>query len=750
MNLNAFEAAISDDRNNETRDIVFPHQSEDISQIAVDVGGSLAKIVWFSKHTNVPGGRLNFMKFETQHIQDCISFVEKILHETENDSKISKSQRVVVATGGGAHKFYDLFKDKLQIHVQKEDEMECLITGLNFLVRQIPYEVFTYDERRTDPIVFESTPSELFPYLLVNIGSGVSVLKVTSDETFERISGTSIGGGTLWGLLSLMTNARTYDEMLEVSKDGDNKNVDMLVGDIYGGDYNKIGLKSTTIASSFGKVFKKTPEERAQIAHADISRSLLFLVSNNIGQIAYLNAQAHGIQRIYFSGFFIRGHPITMNTLSYAINFWSKGKIKAMFLRHEGYLGAMGAFIRHTPRRARIGSFTENFSQIEKISSASPAVGTLDTHPVKLTEFSLLSDSEAYQPDTQDLSDSNLQKYWIDILDQNLSNLVELALECEGQGGNSGQRAATFEAMYRDHLQALRTQPNLYGVMTVRSLLNLREQCLQEMGFHDIFENLKKRENLAALKELGQLLFELGKLSERERILSLLDNVLTGNMFDWSTAVQSMLKKGELDFKAARAKVGYPEKFDNRNHFIDRLMSKPPYRKVVICVDNSGADIVLGVLPLARYFLEKGTIVVLAANTKPSVNDVTHYELEDILSKLDQIDPLFATNRRNNQLVVVETGSTGPCLGWCFRDATCFKFSSLFSSDFRWISEGLQHHCRNADLIIIEGMGRAIHTNFFAKFKVDSLKIAVFKNPAVAEYLGANMYDAICIFEPKS
>jgi pantothenate kinase len=32
-----------------------------------------------------------------------------------------------------------------------------------------------------------------------------------------------------------------------------------------------------------------------------------------------------------------------MNSLSYAINFWSKGDMKALFLRHEGHLGATGA-----------------------------------------------------------------------------------------------------------------------------------------------------------------------------------------------------------------------------------------------------------------------------------------------------------------------------------------------------------------------------------------------------------------------
>lgn len=155
----------------------------------------------------------------------------------------------------------------------------------------------------------------------------------------------------------------TVLEMLEISKDGDNKNVDLLVGDIYGTDYTKLGLKATKIASSFGKVFKKGVQQSQDDFRAcDIAKSLLFMVSNNIGQIAYLNAKQHNLKRIYFGGCFIRGHPITMNTLSYAINFWSNGDMKALFLRHEGHLGATGAFLKHSViRRARHSfSFSEN------------------------------------------------------------------------------------------------------------------------------------------------------------------------------------------------------------------------------------------------------------------------------------------------------------------------------------------------------------------------------------------------------
>jgi len=52
-----------------------------------------------------------------------------------------------------------------------------------------------------------------------------------------------------------------------------------------------------------------------------------------------------------------------MNTLSYAIKFWSKGEKKAYFLRHEGYLGSVGAFLRRQPRDwGRRRSFTEEVS----------------------------------------------------------------------------------------------------------------------------------------------------------------------------------------------------------------------------------------------------------------------------------------------------------------------------------------------------------------------------------------------------
>ena len=141
----------------------------------------------------------------------------------------------LIATGGGAHVFFELFQDVLGIEVVREDEMACLIEGLKFIT-MIPDEVYFFSDElvhqvagpahnynaleRPSPnppkygITFEENPTPQLPCLLVNIGSGVSIIKVDEDGQFERVSGTSLGGGTLWGLLSLLTPARTFDGKL--------------------------------------------------------------------------------------------------------------------------------------------------------------------------------------------------------------------------------------------------------------------------------------------------------------------------------------------------------------------------------------------------------------------------------------------------------------------------------------------------------------------------------------------------------
>lgn len=56
----------------------------------------------------------------------------------------------------------------------------------------------------------------------------------------------------------------------------------------------------------------------------------------------------------------------------------------------------------------------------------------------------------------------------------------------------------------------------------------------------------------------------------------------------------------------------------------------------------------------------------------------------------------------------------------------------------------------NVDLIVIEGMGRTLHTNLHAKMKCECLKLAVIKNRWLALRLGGDMYAVICKYEEPS
>ena len=75
----------------------------------------------------------------------------------------------------------------------KHDELECLIHGIHFVNSLYPHECYYWsnlhclDDAKRVPFDFESDP---YPYLVVNIGSGVSVLAVESADKFTRVSGT--------------------------------------------------------------------------------------------------------------------------------------------------------------------------------------------------------------------------------------------------------------------------------------------------------------------------------------------------------------------------------------------------------------------------------------------------------------------------------------------------------------------------------------------------------------------------------
>ncbi|WOL02923.1 pantothenate kinase 2 [Canna indica] len=852
--LDLSRAAIQGDFEDRNPIILLPNQSDDISHLALDIGGSLIKLVYFSRHEEhspddkrkrsmkkrfeisngnrrsypVLGGRLHFVKFETRKLNECLDFISsKQLHRGGSDSpswrsgSSSDEDIVIKATGGGAYKFADVLKERLGVSLDKEDEMDCLVAGANFLLKAIRHEAFTHKDGQKEFVQIDH--NDLFPYLLVNIGSGVSIIKVDGDGKFERVSGTNVGGGTFWGLGRLLTKCKSFDELLELSQHGDNSNVDMLVGDIYGGmDYSKFGLSASTIASSFGKTTSES-KELSDYRPEDISLSLLRMISYNIGQISYLNALRYGLKKIFFGGFFIRGHAYTMDTISFAVHFWSKGQAQAMFLRHEGFLGALGAFMSyekhgldylrahqlverfpmgapyvggsiHGPPLVNLNekiSWMEKFVQkgtqitapvpmappgttgmggferpssrgniLRSDSSASFSLGVLHLVPT-LEVFPLLADPKMYEPNTIDLSDHGELEYWLTVLSEHLPDLVDKAVASEGGTDDAKRRGDAFAHAFSAHLARLMEEPAAYGKLGLANLLELREECLREFQFMDAYITIKQRENEASLAVLPDLLMELDSMNEEDRLLALIEGVLAANIFDWgSRACVDLYHKGTIIeiYRMSRKKMQRPWRVDDFDIFKKRILGSgddkaQQYKRALLFVDNSGADVVLGMLPLARELLRRGTEVVLVANSLPAINDVTANELPEIVAEaakhcdiirkaaeaggllLDAMVSIKDDGLKNHSasvaLMVVENGCGSPCL------------------DLRQVSSDLAAAAKDADLIILEGMGRSLHTNLNAQFRCDALKLAMVKNQRLAEKLfNGNIYDSICRFEP--
>ena len=302
------------------------------------------------------GGTLHFIQFETARMDGAVRLL------VENDLHMAIYR--LACTGGGAIKFAAKFEAEAGINIEPTDELAALAKGLDFLLDHARAEVYTYERvdfrtLRGELTTCDQTREGRFPYLVVNIGSGVSILKVQGPTQIERVSGTSLGGGTYFGLCSLLTKCTSFAQLLAMCEHGDPTAVDMTVGDIYGAaGYGRFGLDASTVASSFGKMQRHRGVDVTPPREPDMARALLVMITQNIGQVAYLNAQVHGIQKIFFVGSFLsRKNTISSQLLAYAINFWSKGNMSAQFFRHEGYFGSIGSFLsRARAKKPRSGS----------------------------------------------------------------------------------------------------------------------------------------------------------------------------------------------------------------------------------------------------------------------------------------------------------------------------------------------------------------------------------------------------------
>ncbi|XP_059607871.1 pantothenate kinase 3 isoform X2 [Phlebotomus argentipes] len=302
-------------------------------------------------------GSLHFIRFPTSEMGNFLTLARA--------KGMAQLVTTVCATGGGAFKFERDFKEQVNMKLAKFDELDALIKGILFTdlhnLNECYYWENASDITRSAKKRYDfSTP---YPFILVNVGSGVSVLTVRGPDDYRRISGTSLGGGTFLGLCCLLTGCQTFEEAIQLATEGDHKRVDKLVKDIYGGDYERFGLPGDLVAASFGQMNSR--ERRASVSKEDLANATLVTITNNIGSIARMCASNEKIDRVVFVGNFLRVNPISMKLLAFAMDYWSHGTLKALFLEHEGYFGAVGCLLQFNGELMS-GSFANDTNEVSE------------------------------------------------------------------------------------------------------------------------------------------------------------------------------------------------------------------------------------------------------------------------------------------------------------------------------------------------------------------------------------------------
>ena len=264
--------------------------------------------------------------------------------------------RQLLCTGGYNSNFAELISALLNVRLYKVSKyLSTIISAIdyqksNFYSLPSPkteniYKLGKIKTDKNDQILF-SMEGKLYPYLLVNLRSGASFIRVNSKTEYKRVIGTSIGAGTFVGIMKLINPNDNLTETIAKSFEGDTNKVDMSVGDIYGEGYEGIGLPAEVIASSFGKVIDKTPEEIEKLNQSDISLSLMNLVMFNTLNIANLVAQIEDIKNIVLVGHHLRIFELEQ-LCEMGFNLLNGGKSKLMFVNHSSYLGSLGLMIEH-------------------------------------------------------------------------------------------------------------------------------------------------------------------------------------------------------------------------------------------------------------------------------------------------------------------------------------------------------------------------------------------------------------------
>lgn len=342
-----------------------------------------------------------------------------------------------------------------------------------------------------------------------------------------------------------------------------------------------------------------------------------------------------------------------------------------------------------------------------------------------------LLDVDRYRPCDWDLkSDAAGRAYWAGVFRENLTPLL-VAIE-ETYPETDPERLYLFRDRFQEAIRDILVHSEQHKEIDILTFVAVRQRLQREFGFTDPYQSRKRRENEIALALLPAILRESDSAPQRDQPRLLALNLMAGNLFDLgASAAMEHYANHDHDYYRLRDSLPIrPWLVDDGEIWADFWERTNPVRHAAVFVDNAGSDIVLGCIPLARWLMRRGACVTLLANSEPTLNDVTASECAQLVDKAAQIDPELSRYRETGLLAVRGSGNWAPLI------------------DLRRLSDECVAALDDADLIVLHGMGRAIESNYYAKFSCPALHTAVLKDEAIARRLGGRLFDCVFRFQP--
>ncbi len=351
-----------------------------------------------------------------------------------------------------------------------------------------------------------------------------------------------------------------------------------------------------------------------------------------------------------------------------------------------------------------------------------------------MSHFCLLADPAEYSVSDVDLlADSEPRAYWVKLFQEHFQEVLASAKAAYGR--THTRQIESARRQFAEALAPLREDPPGGGPLGVVQLCRMREKALRDHGLHDPFRHVKRRENQRAAGQYPQLVRHLTSLPAEQRWQRLIRGVFAGNIFDLGSAATMGYAEDNVDFEAVIERIKprpwLMDDFEGLMEMLPLAAGDPaPWAKAVIFVDNAGADFVLGIMPLARQLAAHAVHVVLAANERPSLNDITADETVQIVQELAGQDDDLASYVQAGLFEVVSTGNDIPLI------------------DLSEVSDELNAAAEDADLVILEGMGRSVESNLHTAFAVDAIQLCLLKDPRVAARVNGEVFDCVCMYQP--